>query len=184
MQVRIAPFHISWGWQVHTDLILSLETNTRPHVGFICRSLAGLHRGDGWSGNRWQPVKHQQPRLWVYLSIKSSTGYTTACTRCRSVTANSHNPPQTPTSRWKKPHVWRRMEMRRGGFIVLCGELGGHIWTTCQEDWMWWQGGKKGGMHIYLWGTVAISDTLVLRLQGLVKMMQFGVTPLWNKPLF
>lgn len=130
-------------------------------------------------------MKYQQPRLWVHLSIESSTGYSTACRRHRSVTANSHNPPRTPKWRRKKPPVWRQMEMTKGGFIVLCAELGGHIRPTCQEDGMWWQEGKiKGGMHIYLWGMVATSDTLAVRLQDLVKMMQFGVTPLWNKPLF
>lgn len=103
LQVRIGQFHISWGWQVHTDLILSLETVTRPQTRFICRSPTVLHRGDGWSDNRWRSMKHQQPDLWVHLSIKSSTGYATACCRSRLVTVNSHNWPWTPASRWRKP---------------------------------------------------------------------------------
>lgn len=111
MWVRIGPFHISWGWQVHTDLILYLETFARPHTRFICGSPAGLHRGDGWSGNRWPPVKHQQPELLAYLSIKSSTGCTTACSWSGLVTVNSHNWPWTLASRWREAPFWRQMEM-------------------------------------------------------------------------
>lgn len=109
--VRIGPFHISWGWQVHTDLILSLETFTRLCTQFICRSPTGLHRGDGLSGNRLQPVKHQQPELWVYLPIKSSTGYTTACSSSGLVTINSHNWPWVSPSKRRNPPIWRQMGM-------------------------------------------------------------------------
>lgn len=92
MPVTISPFHISSDWQVHTDLILSLETFTRSHTRFICRSPAGLEgRGDGWGGNRWQPLKYQPPELWVHLWIKPSTGYITARTGSRLVIVNSHN---------------------------------------------------------------------------------------------
>lgn len=143
MRERIAPFHISWGWQVHTDVILSLETFARPCSRFICGSLAGLHRRDGWSGRRWRPVKHQPPELWEHLSIKSLTGYTTAC-RGRLVTVNSHNWPRTAASRWR----WR------------WGRIYSPLW------WIGWSylsqlSGRldamtgKYRMHIYLWGTAA-----------------------------
>lgn len=86
--IRIAPIHTSWFWQVHTDLILSLErlrtplppTAAHTHRLFICRSPAGLHGGNGWSGNRWRPVKYQRSELWVHLSINFSTG----CPRAQS----------------------------------------------------------------------------------------------------
>lgn len=86
--IRNEPIHTSWFWQVHTDLILSLErlrtplppTAAHTHRLFICRSPAGLHGGNGWSGNRWRPVKYQRSELWVHLSINFSTG----CPRAQS----------------------------------------------------------------------------------------------------
>ncbi len=139
LRVRIGPFHFSWGWQVHTDLILSLENFARPHTRFICGSPTGLHWGDGWSGNRWRPGKHQQPELWVHLSIKSSTGYTKACSGSRLETINSYNWSWTPgVTKEGDPSLKTDGDGAR--FVPNCSGLGGHICVTCREDWMHWQG--------------------------------------------